>query len=113
MFIQPGDKGTGNSTDTLNHLAHPPLVYPGMIIGESTREFELSVNPCGVKKLTNMRSTGADEKVVLSPPRVLNLEETLAYLQSDEKVELTPKSIRLRKAELDESKRKRQKVSSR
>ena len=81
-------------------------VYEGMIIGENSREETLEVNPCKEKKLTNMRASGNDETVRLTPPRLMSLEEAIGYVQADELIEVTPTAIRLRKAVLDASKRK-------
>lgn len=72
-------------------------VYIGMIIGEHNRPQELPVNICKAKKLTNMRSAGADELIPLKTPRVMTLEEAMSYIQDDELIEVTPKNIRLRK----------------
>jgi GTP-binding protein len=72
-------------------------VYEGMIIGENARGKDLDVNIVKEKKLTNMRSSTADEAIRLVPPRVLNLEQALEFIRDDELVEITPKSIRLRK----------------
>jgi GTP-binding protein len=82
-------------------------VYAGMIIGSHSRDTDLIVNPCITKKLTNIRSAGADEKLFLTPPRILSLEQALAFIEDDELVEITPKSIRLRKRVLDHNLRKR------
>jgi GTP-binding protein len=90
MFITPGTQ-----------------VYEGMIIGEHTRDNDLEVNPLRSKQLTNIRTTAKDEAVRLTPPRQMTLEQAIAYVQDDEQVEVTPKSIRLRKAVLDPNKRKR------
>ena len=81
-------------------------VYEGMIIGEHSREETIEVNPCKEKKLTNMRASGADEQVRLTPPRLMSLEEAIGYVQADELIEVTPTAIRLRKAELNSSMRK-------
>ena len=81
-------------------------VYEGMIIGENSREETLEVNPCKEKKLTNMRASGNDETVRLTPPKVMTLEEAIGYVQEDELIEVTPGAVRLRKAELDAGKRK-------
>ena len=69
----------------------------------------MGVNLCKTKKLTNVRASGTDDKAVLTPPIIFSLEEALEYIQEDELVELTPKSIRLRKIYLDENERKRRK----
>ena len=82
-------------------------VYSGMIIGEHSRGNDLEVNPLKTKQLTNIRAAGKDEAVRLTTPRVPTLEQALSYLAEDELVEVTPKSIRLRKAELDPHARKK------
>ena len=82
-------------------------VYAGMIIGEHSRENDLEVNPTKEKKLTNIRASGNDETIRLAPPKVINLEEAIGYVQSDELIEVTPTAIRLRKAELASSMRRR------
>ena len=82
-------------------------VYEGMVIGESARTGELDVNPCKAKKLTNMRTTGAEEKVTLSPPKRMTVEEVISYMDDDEVMEVTPKNIRLRKRILDAGARAR------
>jgi GTP-binding protein len=90
MFIDPGTK-----------------VYAGMIIGEHTRGNDLELNVLKEKKLSNVRSSGKDEAMILTPPIRMSLEKALAYIGEDEYVEVTPKSIRLRKAVLDPNERKR------
>ncbi|GMP67421.1 hypothetical protein CsSME_00027414 [Camellia sinensis var. sinensis] len=80
--------------------------YDGMIIGEHSRDTDLDVNPVRNKELTNVRAAGKDENVKLSPPRLMTLEEAIGYVASDELIEVTPKSIRLRKRYLDANKRK-------
>lgn len=90
FFIEPGEE-----------------VYEGMVIGEHTRPNDLVVNVTKTKKLTNMRASGADEKMRIAPAVKFSLEEALEYIQADEYVELTPKSIRLRKIYLSENERKR------
>ncbi len=90
MMIHPGDK-----------------VYQGMIIGEHTRDNDLEVNVLKGKKLTNVRASGTDEAVRLTPPLQMTLERSLAYISDDELVEVTPDSIRLRKVHLDPHERKR------
>jgi GTP-binding protein len=82
-------------------------VYEGQVIGENSRAGDLVVNVTKTKKLTNMRASGSDDKVKLAPPRVFSLEECLEFIQSDEYVECTPKSLRLRKIFLKENDRKR------
>ncbi len=72
-------------------------VYPGMIIGEHCRPADLIVNPAKGKKLTNMRASGSDEAVILTPPIDMSLEDCISYINDDELVEITPKAIRLRK----------------
>ncbi len=90
MFIEAGTK-----------------VYAGMIIGEHTRGNDLELNVLKEKKLSNVRSSGKDEAMILTPPIKMSLEKALAYVGEDEYVEITPKSIRLRKAVLDPNERKR------
>ncbi len=82
-------------------------VYEGMIIGEHSRGNDLEVNPLKAKQLTNIRAAGKDEAVRLTPPRRMSLEQAIAYVQDDELVEVTPKSIRLRKSVLDPNERKK------
>ena len=82
-------------------------VYEGQVIGENSRAGDLVVNVTKAKKMSNMRSSGADDKVRIAPPIVFSLEEALEYIQADEYVEVTPKSIRLRKILLKEHERKR------
>ncbi|MDE2384339.1 MAG: translational GTPase TypA [Alphaproteobacteria bacterium] len=88
MFIEPGTK-----------------VYPGMIVGEHTRGNDLEINVLKEKKLSNVRSKGSEEAQILTPPVKMSLERALAYIGEDEYVEVTPKSIRLRKAILDSNER--------
>ena len=90
FFIEPGEE-----------------VYTGMVIGENSRQDDIVVNCTITKKLTNMRASGSDDKVKLAPPIRFSLEEALEYINSDEYVEVTPKSIRLRKIYLNETDRKR------
>ncbi|NLC27531.1 MAG: translational GTPase TypA, partial [Campylobacteraceae bacterium] len=82
-------------------------VYVGMIIGEHSRPNDLDVNPIKGKQLSNVRSSGADDAIKLVPMRNLNLERALEWIEEDELVEVTPKSIRVRKRHLDPTKRKR------
>ncbi|MDP2424084.1 MAG: EF-Tu/IF-2/RF-3 family GTPase, partial [Bacteroidales bacterium] len=86
-------------------------VYTGQVIGEHTRQDDLLVNVTKTKKLTNIRASGSDDKIVISPPIRFSLEEAMEYIKSDEYVEVTPKSIRLRKIILDEHERKRSRKS--
>lgn len=86
----------------------PEEVYAGQIVGECSRDIDITVNVCKSKKLTNMRASGSDDKVILAPPVRFSLEEALEYIQADEYVEITPHAMRLRKIELDENVRKRQ-----
>ena len=90
FFVDPGDE-----------------IYAGQVVGEHTRERDLNINICKTKKLTNMRASGSDDKVMLPPPIKFSLEEALEYIQEDELVEVTPKSMRLRKIILNELERKR------
>jgi GTP-binding protein len=80
-------------------------VYEGMIVGENARDADLDVNIVKEKKLTNMRASSADEAIRLVPPRLLNLEQALEFIRDDELVEVTPKSIRLRKKILKQNQR--------
>jgi GTP-binding protein len=90
MFITPGTQ-----------------VYQGMVIGQHTRDNDLEVNPLKGKQLTNIRTTSKDEAVRLTPPIIMTLEQAIAYIADDELVEVTPKSIRIRKRLLDPNARKR------
>ncbi len=90
MFISPGE-----------------VLYEGMIVGENAKPDDLDVNPLKAKQLTNMRASGKDEAVKLTPPRRMSLEQAIAYIGDDELVEVTPKSIRLRKIALKPHLRKR------
>lgn len=76
-------------------------VYQGMVVGENAREMDMDVNPCKKKHVTNMRASGSDDAIRLTPPRILSLEQALEYINEDELVEVTPQSIRLRKTILD------------
>ena len=90
LFVAPGD-----------------VVYEGMVVGENSRENDMVVNPIREKKLTNVRASGADDAILLKPPRNMSLEAALEYIEHDEYVEVTPGSIRLRKIHLSEIDRKR------
>ena len=80
-------------------------VYEGMIVGENARSEDMDVNATKEKKLTNMRASTSDELVRLIPPKPLSLEQALEFIREDECVEVTPTNIRLRKAELSQTKR--------
>ena len=82
-------------------------VYGGMIIGQHAKDNDLEVNPCKGKKLTNVRASGTDDAIKLTPPKILTLEQALEFIDEDELVEVTPSSIRLRKKVLDPTMRKR------
>jgi GTP-binding protein len=86
-------------------------IYGGQVIGEHTRPDDLAVNITKTKKLTNIRASGSDEKMRIAPAIKFSLEEALEYIQADEYVEVTPKSIRMRKVLLDENERKRRQKS--
>lgn len=90
MFIEPGVQ-----------------VYKGMIIGEHNRDNDLEVNPIRGKQLTNIRAAGKDDAIRLTPSVIMSLEQAIAYIEEDERVEVTPKSIRLRKVQLNASERKK------
>ena len=98
FFVDPGDEIYADPGDE---------IYAGQVVGEHTRERDLNINICKTKKLTNMRASGSDDKVMLPPPIKFSLEEALEYIQEDELVEVTPKSMRLRKIILNELERKR------
>ena len=78
-----------------------------MIVGEHCRPSDIVVNPCRAKKLTNIRAASSDENVLLTPPRTFSVEEALEYVEEDELVEVTPKSLRLRKRVLKENERRK------
>ncbi len=88
-------------------INHNTPVYVGMIVGEHTKTNDLEVNPTRAKQLTNIRASGKDEAITLAPPRKLSLEDALSYIQEDELLEVTPKTLRLRKRYLDPNERKR------
>ena len=87
-------------------------VYMGQVIGENTRMDDIVVNVTRTKKLTNMRASGSDDKALLTPPLRFSLEEAMEYIAADEYIEITPKSMRLRKIRLDENDRKRLKLKN-
>ncbi len=100
--------GMDKLQDRGKFFIHPgEPVYMGQVVGENNREGDLTVNVTKTKKMSNMRSSGADDKVKLTPPIIFTLEEALEYIQGDEYVEVTPKSIRLRKILLFEHERKK------
>ena len=82
-------------------------IYEGMVIGENAKPEDLEVNPMKSKQLTNFRSTGKDDAIRLTPPKIMTLEQAIAYIDDDEMVEVTPQTIRLRKALLDPNERKK------
>lgn len=82
-------------------------VYEGMIVGENSREGDMTVNPCKTKKLTNMRAAGSEEAVRLTTPRLFSLEQSIEYIADDELLEITPKSIRMRKKVLHSGERRK------
>ena len=82
-------------------------VYEGMILGENSKTGEIDVNPVKAKRLTNMRTTGAEEKVMLTPAKRMTVEEFISYMDEDEVLEVTPKNVRLRKRILDSGARAR------
>jgi GTP-binding protein len=87
-------------------------VYEGMIIGEHSRSNDLEVNPLKAKQLSNVRASGKDEAITLVPPVIMTLEQAISYIDDDELVEVTPKSIRLRKKHLNPNDRKRAQKST-
>ena len=90
LFLGPGEK-----------------VYAGMVIGQTGRSEDIEVNVCKKKQLTNTRSSSADEALRLTPPRILSLEQALDFIDTDELLEVTPQSLRIRKKILDPTLRKR------
>lgn len=82
-------------------------VYTGMVIGENSKDNDLEVNPLKAKQLTNMRASGKDDAIILTPPKRLNLEEAISYIEDDELIEVTPNNIRIRKKYLDSTERKK------
>ena len=95
MFVNPGDP-----------------VYEGMVVGIHTRDNDLIINPVKEKHLTNVRSSGKDDAIVLTPPIKLTLESAVEFIADDELVEVTPKSIRIRKRYLQEHERRKQSRTS-
>ena len=85
-------------------------IYMGQVVGETTRQSDITVNVTKTKKLTNMRASGSDDKIILPPPVRFSLDEAMEYIASDEFIEITPKSMRLRKVFLSETDRKRNKI---
>ena len=90
LFIGPGEK-----------------VYSGMVVGQNGKAEDIELNVCKKKQLTNTRSSSADEALRLTPPRILSLEQALEFIDTDELLEVTPKSLRIRKKILDPTQRKR------
>ena len=88
LFVSPGDP-----------------VYEGMIVGEHNRGQDINVNPCKEKKLSNMRAAGKDDNVILTPVKPMTVEQAISFIREDELVEVTPKSVRLRKAVLSATQR--------
>ena len=96
LFIGPGEK-----------------VYSGMVIGQSGKSEDIELNVCKTKHLTNTRASGSDEALKLTPPRILSLEQAMEFIDTDELLEVTPKSLRIRKKILDPTMRKREMIRSR
>jgi len=90
LFIGPGER-----------------VYSGMVVGQNAKTDDIELNVCRAKHLTNTRASGSDDALKLSPPRILSLEEALDFIDTDELLEVTPKSLRIRKKILDPTLRKR------
>ena len=90
LFIGPGEQ-----------------VYSGMVIGQNGKTDDIELNVCKTKHLTNTRASGSDEALKLTPPKILSLEEALEFIDTDELLEVTPKSLRIRKKILDPTMRKR------
>ena len=91
LFIGPGEK-----------------VYSGMVIGQCAKPEDIELNVCKTKHLTNTRSSSADEALILTPPRILSLEQALEFIDTDELLEVTPDALRIRKRQLDSRLRKRE-----
>ena len=83
-----------------------------MVIGQTGKAEDIEINVCKAKHLTNTRSSGADDALKLTPPRVLSLEQALEFIDTDELLEITPKNIRIRKKILDPTLRKRSKINN-
>lgn len=96
LFIGPGEK-----------------VYSGMVIGQSGKSEDIELNVCKTKHLTNTRASGSDEALKLTPPKILSLEQAMEFIDTDELLEVTPKSLRIRKKILDPTMRKREMIRSR
>jgi len=112
LVAMEGGISTAYSLDTIQErgrlfIAPQEEIYEGMIIGENARPDDMPVNPCRAKKLTNMRSQGDGKGISLAPPLKMTLERSLEYIAPDEYVEVTPKSLRLRKKILEANARKR------
>ena len=90
LFITPGER-----------------VYAGMVVGQNAKTDDIEINVCRAKHLTNTRASGSDDALKLSPPRILSLEEALDFIDTDELLEVTPKSLRIRKKILDSRMRRR------
>src|SRR5699024_1142099 len=90
LFITPGQR-----------------VYAGMVVGQNAKTDDIEINVCRAKHLTNTRASGSDDALKLSPPRILSLEEALDFIDTDELLEVTPKSLRIRKKILDSRMRRR------
>ena len=98
--------GLYNTQERGNLFVGPQTpVYEGMIVGENPKNDDIAVNPCKKKQLTAIRSAGADEKLLLTPPVIFSLEEAIEFITDDELIEVTPKSIRLRKKILNTEER--------
>ena len=95
LFIGPGTK-----------------VYSGMVIGTSGKSEDIELNVCKTKHLTNTRSSSADEALRLTPPKIMSLEEAIEFIETDELLEVTPETLRLRKRILDSTARKRAGISA-
>ena len=112
MIVQDACATVGYALDNLQErgilfMGPSVPVYGGQVLGLHSRENDLIVNPAKGKKLTNVRSSGTDDAIRLTPPRVMTLEDALEFIAEDELVECTPTSIRIRKRILDHNGRKR------
>jgi GTP-binding protein len=111
VAFEPGDTtayGLANCQERGTMFVGPgEAVYEGQVVGENSRENDMDINPCKKKHVSNMRAAGSDDTVHLVPPRLFSLEQTLEYINDDEWVEVTPKSLRMRKKILNRIERGR------
>ena len=105
--------GLFNAQDRGNLFIGPgERVYAGMVIGENPKQEDIELNVCKKKQLTNTRASGSDDALKLTPPKIMSLEQCLEFIGTDELLEVTPKSLRIRKKILDSTARKRAAISA-